>query len=98
MHLLLVLVNCLGGLSLARNSVSRLTDCPGHYLNSVDWAIKPQIKHTKTDLTKNIGKSSQVKNLTLTNCFFLAYQGNLRFSHGIEILILIPTLSYSWVG
>ena len=35
----LVLVNCLGGLSLPRKSVSRLTDRLDHDLNSADRAV-----------------------------------------------------------
>ena len=35
-----VLVNLLGGLSLTRNGVSRLTDSTWHDLNSADWAVK----------------------------------------------------------
>ena len=41
-YVLLILVNCLGGLSMPMNSERMFTDRAQHYLNSVDLAVKRQ--------------------------------------------------------
>ena len=46
-YVFLVLVNCLGGLSLPRNSASKLTNCALHDLDSYDWAVKSQLNQNK---------------------------------------------------
>ena len=42
-YVFLLLVNCLAGLSLPRNSKRRLTNCSQHDINIVDWAVNQTI-------------------------------------------------------